>query len=136
MSEHADRSQLAGVIIARRGELLFVGAEIAERVVERPVISRVPGTDLGMALVLGRVTSVVELDEGGGELLVCNVDGEPIALSGLSVVGAGFYEVDGQGVRHRDLHVPRFDVEGELGKIEGRLLYRHLASDSRKVGLR
>ena len=136
MAEHADPPQLAGVIVARRGELMFVGADIAERIVERPVISRVPGTDIGMALVLGRVTSVVELGEGGGQLLLCNVGGEAIALSGLNVVGAGFYDVDGQGVKLEEAHVPRLDVEGELGRIEGRLLYRHLASDSRKAGRR
>jgi hypothetical protein len=136
MSEHADRQELPGVIVARRGELLFLGSDMAERIVERPVISRVPGTDIGMALVLGRVTSVVELGEGGGELLLCNVGGESIALSGLSVVGAGFYEVDGQGVKLADAHVPRLDVEHELGRIEGRLIYRQLASDSRKGGAR
>lgn len=132
----ADRQQLAGVVVKRRGELLFVGADVAERIVERPVITRVPGTDLGMTLVLGRVTSVVELEDGGGELLICNVGGEPIALSGLNVVGAGFYDVDGEGVRVADTHVPRLDVERELGRIEGRLLRRNLAGDARKRGRR
>src|SRR5688572_10852895 len=86
------RALVAGAIVRFGTQRYFVPANVGLSVVRKPVISRVPGTGLGMALLGGRVTSVVDLGAGGDELLVCDVEGEPIALSGLSVLGSGFYE--------------------------------------------
>ena len=116
--------RVAGVLVRYRDALRFVPAEVALRIVRRPVISRVPGTELGITLVAGRVTSVVDVGERGDELLVCDVAGEPVALAGLSVVDAGFYDGDESGARLGDELVPRFDVQAELRRIEGGLLGR------------
>lgn len=131
MAEFSERSRLAGIVARRRGELVFVPAETALSIVERPVVTRVPGTELEMALIAGRVTSVVDLGGGGRELVLCDVGGEPIALAGLNVVAAGFYESSAGGVRIGEEHVPRLDVQAELGDLEARLFSRRTAAKRR-----
>jgi hypothetical protein len=46
----------AGVVVEYEQELYFVPAHVAQRIVSKPVVSRIPGTDLGIALVTCRVT--------------------------------------------------------------------------------
>jgi hypothetical protein len=116
--------RVAGVLVKYDGALYFVPADVAQRIVRRPVISRVPGTELGITLVGGRVTSVVDVGERGDELLVCDVEGESVALAGLTMLGSGFYEAEGEGARLGDTYVPRFDVRAELRRVEGGLLGR------------
>src|SRR5688572_15674837 len=88
----------AGVVVESEGRLCFVPARVAQRIVSKPVISRVPGSDVGLALVGGRVTSVIDVEEGGSDLLICDIEGEAVALSGLKVYGCGFYPKRGNGI--------------------------------------
>jgi hypothetical protein len=100
----------AGVVVELNGRLCFVPATIAQRIVPKPVVSHVPGSDLGMALVGGRVTSVIDVEEGGADLLVCDIDGEAVALSGLKICGCGFYAKRERGIALGNEIVPELDV--------------------------
>jgi len=87
----------AAVIVRRPEGRAFVRAEHARQIVPEPVISRVPGSALGMALVSGRVLGVLELGQPSGALLVCQPQGETVALSGLTIESVGFYPLDASG---------------------------------------
>jgi hypothetical protein len=100
----------AGVVVEYDQALFFVPASSAQRIVSKPVVSRVPGTELGIALVNGRVTSVMDTGQRGNELLVCDVEGEAVAFSGMKVVGCGFYPRRANGIALGDELVPELDV--------------------------
>lgn len=104
----------AGVVVEFEGRLCFVPANVAQRIVSKPVVSRVPATELGMALVNGRVTSVIDVEQGGSDLLVCDIEGEAVALSGLKVYGCGFYPRRGNGIALGNELVPELDVTALL----------------------
>ena len=108
----------AGVVVSLDDRLYFVPADVAGSIVQRPVVTRVPGTPIGMALVAGRVVTVIDVGPRRDELLLCEVDGEPLALSGLSVHGSGFYEQEGDQVRVDGQLVPGFDVKRALEEAE------------------
>ena len=111
----------AGVVVGLDGELYFLPAGVAERIVPRPVVTRVPGTAIGMALIAGRVVPVIDLSPRREELLLCEVDGEPLALSGLAVHGAGFYPRDDDGVRVDGELVRELDVKSAIQSAENEL---------------
>jgi hypothetical protein len=104
----------AGVVVEYDQTLFFVPASVAQRIVSKPVVSRVPGTELGIALVHGRVTSVVDTGQRGSELLVCDVQGEAVAFSGMKVVGCGFYPRRASGIALGHELVPELDVTSLL----------------------
>ena len=108
----------SGLIVKRGRHLRFVPMQVAQRVVSRPVVSAVPGTAIGMALIAGRVIPVIEVGPTRDQLLLCNVAGQDVGLSGLAVVSSGFFEQEGGHVRYADEWVPTLDVAGELGRIE------------------
>jgi len=113
-----DPARGAGVVVSLDGERYFVPAEVAQAIVQRPVVTPVPGTTIGMALIGGRVVTVIDVGARRDELLLCEVENEPVALSGLSVHGSGFYEiVDGKAQVDDEL-VPEFDVKEALVEAE------------------
>jgi hypothetical protein len=116
--------RVAGVVVRRGDRLSFIPADAAVRIVQRPEITRVPGAEIGMALIAGRVVAVIELDKRKGELLLCELEGETIALSGLQVRSAGFFDVadggDGAVVLDGE-RVARLNVAGELAHVERNL---------------
>lgn len=102
-------TESAGLIVDRDG-LFFVPASVARKIVRKRVVSHIPGTQLGMALVSGRVVSVLSISERETDLLLCEVAGEDIAVAGLEVVASGTWpridggiEYDGGRVRELDL---------------------------------
>ncbi len=103
-------TRTAGVVVEFESRLYFVPARLAERIVSKPEVSRVPGSELGIALVSGRVTSVIDVEEGGNDLLVCDIEGEAVAFSGLKVYGCGFYPRRGNGITLGDELVPELEV--------------------------
>lgn len=112
----------AGVIVRRGDQRGFIPADAAVSIVGRPEITRVPGTDISMALIAGRIVTVIELGEPGRELVLCDIEGQPIALSGLSVDAAGFFDLaDSEAVLVGEEQVTRFDVAAELARVEQRL---------------
>jgi hypothetical protein len=75
-----------------------VSAEVARQIVAEPRLSRVPGTDLAMALVAGRVVGVLELGASTGSLLVCELDGQLVGCVGLELERAGLFSRTPEGV--------------------------------------
>src|SRR6187431_2445371 len=92
----------AAVIVRGPSGRSFVRAESARQIVAQPTISRVPNSELCMALVAGRVVSVVELAGSSGALLLCELEGEPVAFAGLAIERVGLFEVDALGAHVDD----------------------------------
>ena len=115
-------ARTSGIVVVHKGRRCFVPAEVAREIVPRPVISRVPGTPLGMALVSGRVVPVIDLGDDRRQLLVCDLDGEFVAIAGLDVVEAGFFEADPDGVRDGAQRIPMLDVAAEIRRAQAELL--------------
>ena len=123
--------KIAGVVVEQAGVLRFVPASVAQRIVPRTVISMVPGTELAMTLVEGRVVSVLSLGSVRRELLVCDVEGEAVALAGLDIVASGFYDAHPEGVKVGSAIVPLLDVAAELRRIEQRFWAERIESEPR-----
>ena len=92
-------SRAGAVVVVGPEGRAFVRAELAQQIVVQPTVSRVPNTGVAMALVGGRVVSVLALGEPSRALLVCEIDGEVVGFSGLGIEQVGFFEIDEQGAR-------------------------------------
>jgi hypothetical protein len=96
----------AAVIVRGPSGRSFVRAESACQILAQPTISRVPNSELCMALVAGRVVSVVELAGSSGALLLCELEGEAVGFSGLVIERVGLFEVDASGAYVDDSLLP------------------------------
>jgi hypothetical protein len=83
-----------------------------------PRLSRVPWDTVQMALVGGEVVAIVELAEPSGLLVLCEISGQSVALSGLSAERAGFWPESGTGVRVDDATVPALDLASALAQFQ------------------
>lgn len=106
--------QAAAVIVRGPSGRSFVRAEKAHQIVPQPTISRVPYSELGMALVGGRVVSVVEIAASSGALLLCEYEGEAMGISGLVIERVGFFELSSEGARVDDVVLPELVPEQVL----------------------
>lgn len=111
-------SERAGLLVHSASGEGFVPADVAESVVPAPTLSAVTGAPLEMALLGGRVLPVLSLGPRTGTLLVCRLEGELVAFSGLEVDRAGFFPVAGAGVLVDGRFVPDLDLAGELRNVE------------------
>ncbi len=119
------RVQHGGVIFRIGGQLHFLPATIAMKLVPVPMIAQVPGSppDLrGIALVDGEMIPVVDLlgaREGSGAMLVCAVLGERVGLVGLEVVATGRFDAAEQAgeVVHGEETARSFDVTALIAKV-------------------
>lgn len=118
----ANPERAAGIVVEVGGARRFVPAGIAREIVPRPVVSRVPGRDLGVALVSGRVVPVIDLGSDREQLVLCDVDGDAVALGGLSVIESGFFDTDRGAVRVGGERVPELDVADAVARTEAALL--------------
>ena len=109
----------AAVIVRGPSGRSFVRAENARQIVPQPTISRVPYSDLGIALVRGRVVCVVEIAASSGALLLCELDGEAIAVSGLHVERVGFFEVSSEGACVDETLLPELSLPDVLRRARG-----------------
>jgi hypothetical protein len=123
--------QVGGLIVRRGGRLHFIPSSVARRVVARPAVSRVPGTELGLSLIQGRVMAVLALGRPGvtetsthAELVVCDLTTDCVAVSGLEVVASGLYPSAVQGVTVEGRLVPELDIAREVQRFEADLLLR------------
>jgi chemotaxis signal transduction protein len=129
--------KMGGVMFRARGELYFLPASIAIKVMPTPEMAHVPGGPAelrGVALVDGDMIPVVELGEevsrsragtveSARAMLVCVVLGERVGFVGIEVVATGRFEVDGvTGELKLGDEVARpFDVAGVIARVrEGR----------------
>jgi chemotaxis signal transduction protein len=128
-----------GVLFRVGGELRFLPASIAMKVLPTPAMARVPGSPpelRGVALVDGNVIPVVDVlgDEKVasraarvkpghcGAMLVCAVLGEAVGLVGIDVVATGRFESAASGdVKLGDETASVFDVAAVIARVrEGR----------------
>jgi hypothetical protein len=108
----------AGLLVRRGSERLFIPASVARHLVPMPRLSRVPWDSVQMALVRGDVVAVVELGEPSGMLVMCEISGECVALSGLAAERAGFWPASGTGIRVDDTEVPELDLAAALARFQ------------------
>ncbi len=97
----------------------FVRAEHARQIVPQPTISRVPNSAFGMALVGGRVVSVLSLGESTGALLLSELDGEPLAFAGLQIERVTELELEAGGALVDDTLVPELPLRDLLARALG-----------------
>jgi hypothetical protein len=71
-----------------------------------------------MALVGGEVVAVLALGEPSGELLLCEFEGQAVALSGLSADRVGFWPASESGVRVEGVTVPALDLSAALRQFQ------------------
>ena len=71
-----------------------------------------------MALVGGEVVAVLALGEPSGELLLCEFEGQSVALSGLAAERVGFWPASGSGVSVDGVTVPALDLSAALREFQ------------------
>ncbi len=113
-------SDRAGLLVRRGDERLFIPASVARNLVPEPRLSRLPWDDVHMALVGGVVVAVLEFGDSSGVLLLCEMFGEQLALSGLIPERAGFWPASAGGVRVGLEHVPELDLVTALSELRAR----------------
>lgn len=107
----------AGLLLTTDRGRRFLPAFLVDRVVPMPRLSSVPGARVKLALVKGRVISVLELGPPSSHLVVCLVNGEPVGLSGLNVERSGFFEARAEGVEVDGDIVTAFDPAKEISRL-------------------
>ncbi len=113
-------AQRAGLLVRRSGTLLFLPASVARWILPLPRLTKIPWDSAQMALVGGEVVAVLALGEPSGELLLCEFEGQALALSGLSADRVGFWPASESGVSVDGTTVPALDLSAAL---------RHFQSD-------
>ena len=107
-------AQRAGLLVRRGGELAFLPASVARLLVPLPRLTKIPWDSAQMTLVGGEVVAVLVLGEASGELLLCEFDGQAVALSGLSADRVGFWPASEAGVSVDGTIVPALDLSDAL----------------------
>ena len=104
----------AGLLVRRGGELSFLPASVARSLVPSPRLSRIPWDSAQIALVGGEVVAVLELGEPSGVLVLCELFGQALALSGLAAERVGFWPESGSGVSVDGVTVPALNLTEAL----------------------
>jgi hypothetical protein len=141
MGADTPRAVHGGVMFRVAGELCFLPASVAMKLMPTPEMARVPGGPpelRGVALVDGNMIPVVDvlgdrspstrqrnLAEArviGGAMLVCSIVGELVGLVGIDVVATGFFDVTASGApKLRDEAARSFDLADAIARVrEGR----------------
>lgn len=71
-----------------------------------------------MALVGGELVAVVEFGPPSGVLVLCEHEGQAVALSGLDAEQVGFWPASDAGVRVDGVNVPALDLGAVLGQFK------------------
>lgn len=117
-----------GVLFRVDGELCFLPASVAVKIVPVPEMARIPGAPSelrGVALVDGNMIPIVNAvgartpSFAGGAMLVCTVLGESIGLVGIDVVATGRFDAGRQPgeVIHGDERARVFDVASVIARV-------------------
>jgi len=107
-------AQRAGLLVQHSGELAFLPASVARWILPLPRLTKVPWDSAQMALVGGEVVAVLRLGEPSGELVLCDVDGQAVALSGLYAHRVGFWPASETGVEVDGIDIPMLDLSEAL----------------------
>jgi hypothetical protein len=108
----------AGLLVRRGSERLFLAASVARHLVPLPRLTKIPWDSAQMALVGGEVVAVVELGEPTGILVVCELDGQALAFSGLFVEKVGVWPETEAGVNVDGVDVPALDLSVVLEQFQ------------------
>jgi len=100
----------SGLLVRHDGKLAFIAAGWVKYVRYDVVVTPFPGMPFGMALMGGRVVPVIALGQESKALIVCEVDGENIAFSGLEPLKSGFFEGDDQNPLEANEPVPALPI--------------------------
>ena len=95
-----------------------MSASVAKSLVPLPRVSKIPWDSAQMALVGGDVVAVLEVAPPCGVLVLCEVDGQALALSGLSAERAGCWPASGTGVNVDGTDVPALDLGALLTQFQ------------------
>ncbi len=87
----------AGLLVQCGGQMAFIPAAVVRSVRYDVVVTQFPGTELGMVLLAGRIVPVISIGPSGRALVVCDIDGETVAFSGIEPIRSGFFEGDERG---------------------------------------
>ncbi len=108
----------AGLLVKRGGERLFLAASVARHLVPLPRLTKLPWDSAQMALVGGEIVAVVELAPPSGVLVLCEHDGQALALSGLNAEQVGFWPATEAGVSVNGVDVPALDLGAALTQFQ------------------
>ena len=108
----------AGLLVKRDGERLFLAASIARHLVPLPRLTKLPWDSAQMALVGGEVVAVLELAPPSSVLVLCEHDGQALALSGLNAEQVGFWPASEAGVQVDGVHVEALDLSAALAQFQ------------------
>ncbi len=100
----------AGLLVRCKGQLAFIPASVVRFIGYDVVVTPFPGTELGMALLGGRVVPVVSLGPKQRAIVVCDVEGETVALAGLEPLKSGFFDGDEQGPIDSEKLIPTLPI--------------------------
>ncbi|MEO8901413.1 MAG: hypothetical protein ABI488_06825 [Polyangiaceae bacterium] len=108
----------AGLLVKRGGERLFLSANLARHLVPLPRLTKLPWDFAQMALVGGEIVAVLELGPPSGALVLCEHDGQALALSGLDAEQVGFWPATDAGVCVDGVSVPALDLGAALAHFK------------------
>ena len=108
----------AGLLVKRGGQRLFLSASIARHLVPLPRLTKMPWDSAQMALVGGEIVAVLELGPPSAVLVLCEHDGQAVALSGLDAEQVGFWPASDTGVSVDGVSVPALDLRAALAQFQ------------------
>jgi hypothetical protein len=111
-------AELAGLLVRRAGKLAFLPASIARSLLPLPRLTKIPWDSAHMALVGGEVVAVLELAEPCGVLVLCELEGQAVAVSGLSAERVGSWPESELGVIVDGEQVPELDLASALTQFQ------------------
>jgi hypothetical protein len=111
-------AQRAGLLLRRGGELYFLAENIVRSLLPLPRLTQIPRDSAQMALAGGEVVAVLALGEPSAELLLCEFEGEVVALSGLCAERVGFWPASESGVNVDGVTVPALDLRAALTQFQ------------------
>ena len=114
-------AQRAGLLVKRGTELSFLPAASVRCLAPSSRLSQIPWDTARMALVGGEVVPVLELGDATGVLVLCEVRGQTVALSGLAPEQVGFWTETEQGVSVHGVNVPLLDLDAALTQFRHQL---------------
>lgn len=139
MSDDAGAADVQGGVVFRRGAgRYFLPATTAVTILPLPSLTRVPGGPpelTGIALAFGEVLPVVDLSERSDvapttsrgirereatstrAMLVCQHQGDRVAITGIDIVATGLFARAGETVRFEGETLPLFDVAAVVATL-------------------
>ena len=111
-------AQRAGLLVRRGEQRYFLPESVARSLWPLPRLTQIPWDCAQMTLVGGEVVAVLALGEASGELLLCEFDGQAVALSGLRAERVGFWPASESGVSVDGVTVPALDVHAALRQFQ------------------